>query len=258
MYKGVRYRARSLDEIRGLVKREARWHRTAHRIFLADGDVMRRPFVELDALLTLLRESFPGVRRINTYASGSAILAKSDDELRALRAGRLHTLYMGLESGDEAILTAVGKGESAAEMVDACIRAQSAGLRLSVMVLLGLGGSPGSEAHAAATAIALNRMQPRLLSALRVVPVAGTLLERDVAAGRFEQLSEYGVVAELRAIVADLELKRTVFRANHSSNVMPLEASLPRGKAQLLAQLDHLLGSGRLDRDTPGRLPMWL
>ena len=41
---------------------------------------------------------------MNTYANGTSIAAKSDDELRQLRALKLHTLYMGLESGDEEIL----------------------------------------------------------------------------------------------------------------------------------------------------------
>ena len=60
---------------------------------------------------------------------------------------------------------------------------------------------------------------------------------------------------ELRHIVARLNLTNTVFRANHTSNVVPLEGTLPRDQARLLAELDALLESGELDRDSPGPAP---
>ena len=101
-------------------------------------------------------------------------------------------------------------------------------------------------------------MQPRLLSALRVVPVPGTELQAEVRAGTFRQVTERGVIEELRAMVARLELTNTIFRANHSSNVVPLEARFPRDRSALLAQLDALLASGRLDAQSAGPQPLWL
>ena len=258
MYRGVKYQRRSPAEIRRMIVAEARRTPAARRIFLADGDVMRRPFEELQSILAELSAHFPQLARVNVYATGSAIAAKTGDQLKTLRALRLHTLYLGLESGDEETLRRVKKGETAEVMVAAGQRAQQAGLRVSVMILLGLGGVGRSRAHAEATAAALNCMQPRLLSALRVVPVPGTELHGDVQAGRFQQLSEHHAVQELRDIIAGLELTNTIFRANHSSNVVPLEGRLPHDRARLVADLDRLLSSGRLDRDTPGAMPMWL
>jgi len=150
------------------------------------------------------------------------------------------------------------QGETAAQMVQAGRAAQAAGLRLSVMVLLGLGGLSGSRRHAKLTAEALNRLQPRLLSALRVIPVAGTELQEETLAGRFVPLTEYHAVQELRAIVAGLELESTVFRANHSSNVIPLEGRLTKDKNRLVSEMDALLASGTLDQESPGPLPLWL
>jgi hypothetical protein len=112
--------------------------------------------------------------------------------------------------------------------------------------------------HVAATAAALNQMQPRLLAALRVVPVPGTELDADVQARRFQQVSERGVVQELRDLLAQLELTNTVFRANHASNVVPLGGRLPHDQTRLVAELDCLLASHRLDDSSPGPLPLWL
>jgi len=76
------------------------------------------------------------------------------------------------------------------------------------------------------TAEALNRMRPRLLSALRIIPIRGTELHDQAANGAFGQLTEWQAVHELRHVIERLDLEGTVFRANHSSNVVPL-----RGKA---------------------------
>lgn len=258
MYQATRFRSRPLEEVRRLIDHEAGHDPSARRVFLADGDVLHRPFGELEAILEQLAGRFPALARVSTYANGRSILAKRQAELERLRALKLHTLYLGLESGDEAILRQVHKGETAAAMVEAAGLAQSAGLRLSVMVLLGLGGPERSREHARATAMVLNRMQPRLLSALRVIPVPGTVLHRQVGLGEFTPLTEHQVVAELRRLIAGLELESTVFRANHTSNVVPLEGRLPRDKHALLDLLDGLLASGGLDAATPGPGPMWM
>ena len=258
MYREVKYRRLSLLETRRMIEEEARRAPDTRRIFLADGDVMRRPFEDMELILSELAGRFPRLARVNVYATGSAVAMKSETQLRILRKLKLHTLYMGLESGDEKTLRRIRKAETAEVMIEAGGRAQSAGLRMSVMVLLGLGGAEHTSEHAEATALAVNRMQPRLLSALRVVPVPGTELYDDVRLRRFVPLTEWQVVRELHSIVERLELQNTVFRANHTSNVVPLEARLSRDQRRLLSELDELLASDELDRESPGPTPRWL
>ncbi len=251
MYKGVPYRVRPQAEVLAEFEAAARRHPEERRIFLADGDVMALSFERLRALLEALNRLYPRLARVNVYANGSSILAKSEAELRALRALKLDTLYVGLESGDEELLRKVEKGETAAGMCEAVRRAQAAGFKCSVMVLLGLGGGAGSARHADATAAILSRMQPRLLSALRFVEVPGTAMYAGYRAA-----TEHEAVGELVRLLRGLELERTVFRANHTSNPVPLEGRLPRDRDALAAALEALLP--RLDRKGPGRLPFSL
>ncbi|MFC1499191.1 radical SAM protein [Verrucomicrobiota bacterium] len=258
MYKDIAYKRRNIEEIRFILENEVGSSEHVKRIFLADGDAMKRPYEELCLILELIIQKIPGLTRINSYATGSSILDKTEKELQTLRSLKLHTLYIGLESGDEETLRNVKKRETAEEMVQAVCLAQSAGLRVSVIVLLGLAGSKRSHDHAINTAKVLNQMQPRLLSFLRLVPVTGTELKRQIDAGEMDQLSEYSVIEEMRNIAENLELKKTVFRADHSSNIVPLEARLPRDKTDLLHHLNSMLNSGNLDKTSPGTLPLWL
>jgi radical SAM superfamily enzyme YgiQ (UPF0313 family) len=250
MYKGVTYHFQGLEKAEQEVYKAWKTWPAARRIFLADGDVMHLSFQTLEKILTSINHTFEGVVRISLYANGASILAKTDDELRRLKALKLHTLYMGLESGDEQTLREMNKQETAENMIEAGRRAQAAGLRMSVMVLTGLAGAEGSSRHAQATARALNEMQPRLLSALRLVTVPNTPIYKT-----FKMVTEFEAVTELREMIAHLELDSTVFRADHSSNIVPLEARFPKDKPRLLARLDALLASGRLDKNSPGNLP---
>jgi radical SAM superfamily enzyme YgiQ (UPF0313 family) len=251
MYKGVRYRVRALDEVLAEFRDAAAVYPRTDRIFLADGDVMVLPFERLRTMLEELNRLFPALARVNVYANGSSIAANSDVQLAELRRLKLHTLYVGLESGDEELLKSVEKGETAQGICEAVQRAQRAGLKCSVMILLGLGGREGSARHADATAALLNRMQPPLLSALRFVEVPGTAMYPG-----YETVSEFDAVRELIRIVGGLELRRTVFRANHSSNPLPLEGRLPKDRDALVRYLEAMLPA--LDRSGPGRLPFAL
>lgn len=251
MYKGVPYRVRPQAEVLAEFEEAARRYPAERRIFLADGDVMALSFERLHAMLEALNRLFPRLARVNVYANGSSILAKRDAELAELRRLKLDTLYVGLESGDEALLRKVEKGETADGMCEAVRRAQALGFKGSVMVLLGLGGREGSARHADATAAVLNRMQPRQLSALRFVDVPGTNL-----ADGYRTVTEFEAVGELIRLLRGLELERTVFRANHTSNPVPLEGRFPRDREALVAQLESLLP--HLDRKGPGRLPFTL
>jgi radical SAM superfamily enzyme YgiQ (UPF0313 family) len=253
MYKNVHCRIRPTDEITREIAWAGKRFPDESRVFLADADAMALPYGSLREILESLNFSFPKLARVNVYANGSSIQAKSSAELRELRRLKLTTLYLGLETGDQKLLDSVCKDEPIDGMVDAVKTTQEIGFRCSVMVLLGLAGRSGAQVHAERTAMVLNRMQPRLLSFLRFVEVPGTRMFTG-----YETQSEYGAVTELHTILSLLDLKRTVLRANHSSNPVPLEGRLPQDRDRLIAHLDVLIHSGKLDRTGPGALPFWL
>ena len=254
MYKGVRYCERPLRDIFGDIDRasESGW-RSVRRIFLADGDAMFLPFGALCRILEYLNEKFPRLARVTMYANGSSALAKTEEALARLRKLRLAIVYMGLESGSEEVLRLVRKDDTAAHMTEAVRRLRNAGIRTSVMVLGGIGGRRFRTEHVADTIAALNAMQPEILSLLRFIEVPGLRMYDS-----YEPLTEYESVAEMRDLIAGLELKSTVFRANHASVPFPLEGRLPKDRERMCALLDRVLAEGSLDRKGPGHVPLFL
>lgn len=253
MYKTVLYRLRDRRELLAEIAEEGRRNPNENRVFLADGDVMALPFDLLDECLAALRSAFPRLARVNVYANGSSIAGKSDEQLRILHEKGLHTLYMGLESGSQKVLDLFGKTEQVEEMVASVRRAQDIGLHCSVMALIGLGGKDLRNEHVAGTIQAINRMEPRLLSMLRFIRIPGLPTPKA-----HREITEREAVEELRDILAGLELRRTVFRANHTSNPIPLGGRLPADKTKLIDLLNQEVASGDLDRSGPGPIPIRL
>ncbi len=244
IYKTKKYRLRPEMEILAEIAAAGHAFPDTRRVFLADGDAMALPAERLVLYLEALSAAFPRLSRVNVYANGSSILGKSTKELTLLHQLKLNTLYVGLESGSQDVLDRFGKTEQAETMIAAVQQAQELGFRCSVMILIGLGGKDLREKHVAGTAAALNRMRPRLLSALRFIPVPGLPFPAGYAPP-----GDYAAVAELRGIIALLSLEQTVFRADHVSNVLPLAGRFPQDRARLLAELDEELTSGRLSED---------
>ncbi len=226
-YKQKRFRIRSLAEmdqdIRGCLPASA----DTRRIFLADGDALAAPFPDLLALFPLLRSSFPRLQRIGMYANTQNILRKSVVELQQLREAGLGILYLGIESGDDELLDWMKKGVTAAEMSEAGQRVKDAGIKLSVTVLLGIGGADRSREHARLTGKLLSAIDPDYVGALTTMVVKGTPLYELQRQGRFKLPSAFAILAELAEMLAHTEMTRGLFFANHASNYLPVRVRMP-------------------------------
>ena len=215
------------------------------RIFLADGDALVLSNEKLVPILDKLAESFVHLERVGIYANARDLLSKSEQELAMLRSKGLGIVYMGLESGSDAVLQEVKKGATASEMVEAVRNAKECGIAVSVIGILGLAGASGSEEHARQTGRVMSEMDPQYLALLTLMLVPGTELYRQWQGGTFEVLDPQAMLLELRQVIQHLDgLTKCVFRTNHASNYLPLSGTLPRDKERLLATIDAALAQG--------------
>ncbi|MBK6736270.1 MAG: radical SAM protein [bacterium] len=239
-----RFRMKPLDVVAQDVEEAAVYDRDVEpirRVFLCDGDALVLPTKRLLEILALLRERLPQVRRVGIYGDARTILRKDDGELAALREAGLGIVYHGAESGDDEVLRRVDKGSGADDAVEAAARLRRAGIRHSVMVMLGIGGVERSREHAEATARLLTAMDPPFVGALTTTLVPGTPLAAEADAGRFTLPDPWGMLTELRTLVADSRLTRCRFHSNHASNYVPLSLNLPTDRDGAVRALDELL-----------------
>lgn len=241
-----KFRTRPLDDVMEDIAMAHKYVPQTRRVFLCDGDAMLLPTTYLVKILKALNMAFPDLQRIGIYTNARDILKKTDNELAELAANKLTIGYLGLESGNDEILKRVKKGATAKDMVDAVRIAQSNGIKISVIGLIGLGGPELSKEHAIDTAKAVNAMNPRYFSLLTLMIVPGTPLAKDYESGKFKILDAEEMVKEVRLVVANLDSDHTIFRANHASNYAPLAGTLNKDKARLLTELDGYL-SGDYD-----------
>src|SRR5262249_17380756 len=136
------------------------------------------------AILDRARALFPRLRRGSCYAMARNVVEKSDADLPELCAGGLSLLYIGPEAGDDVALERIAQGGGAGLHVEAARRAHAAGMEISVIALLGIGGERSHE-HALATADLVTAMDPEFFSALTVTVVPGTPLHTLTTRGRF-------------------------------------------------------------------------
>ena len=246
MYREKRFRVRPLDEVLDdIAAAGRRFGPRVEKVFVADGDPLVMPLDHWEPLLAACKAAFPRLRRVSTYAMATNVLEKPPEELAALRSAGLQLLYVGPESGDDEVLKRIAKGSDFAAHVEAARRARDAGLELSVIFLLGAGGTERSEAHARASARLASAMDPAYLAALTLTVVPGTPLATLERRGRFRLPGTPDLLRELRTFVADTKVSDAVFRTNHASNYLPLGGRLPADGPRILEVIDAAL-AGRV------------
>jgi radical SAM superfamily enzyme YgiQ (UPF0313 family) len=241
-YKGRRFRIKDLAQIKQEVD-EMAGYGPFRRVFLADGDALIIPQLKLMAIFDYLNQKITGLRRVGIYGNAKSILRKSVEELKELRDRKLGIVYLGVETGDPALLEKIRKGATYDQLVEAGRRVKEAGISLSVTVLLGLAGAGDGQKHALATARILSDIDPDFASALTLMVVPGTPLHEDMQAGRFRLPSLFEVLEELGTIVANSNFSRCYFTSNHASNYLPIKARLPKDKEAMVKLIQKVVSA---------------
>ncbi len=242
MYRDKSYRVRELSEsLEDLDEVGRQIGRRVRKLFVADGDGLSLPMDHWLPILERARQVFPRLGQISCYALASNVLEKSPAELKQLAEKGLRLLYIGPESGDDLTLKRVVKGASAEQHVQAARRAHEAGLQISVIAMLGVGGTERSQQHAEATADLITAMDPEYFAALTTTVLPGTPLGRMQQKGKFELPSIEQMLGELQIMVAGARPTDAVFRTNHASNYLTLAGRLPADRDRIVATIDRAL-----------------
>jgi len=219
-------------------------------VFLQDADPMSVPPAKLAAVVRRVRERFPGIERVTTYARAATLARRSPDGLREVREAGLTRVHVGLESGADAVLQRVAKGCTSEQAIAAGRKTLAAGFELCFYVMPGLGGRELSDEHARGTARVVRETaaaaapERPLFVRLRTTAVSrGTPLDEARAAGRFELPDDVETAREIRSFLEALGDARLRLVSDHSLNLLPeLEGDWPADRDRLFGVIDEFLG----------------
>ena len=220
------YAIRPLDDVKKDIDQAAKYNYHGFPVFLAGGNPTSAPTEYLAEIIKYVRVKLKDVPRVSCYSKALDVLRKSDEELMTLAMAGLDIVYMGLESGSNKVLRLMKKGTNAESFIKAGKRLLSAGIDLSLYIILGLGGQKLSEEHVKETARVLTEINPTIFR-FRTLTVSPSIpLWEDYKSGEFTLINPIDNVKEERDIIANLgeNVTSQVFN-DHMNNYLDIEST---------------------------------
>jgi biotin synthase-like enzyme len=210
--------------------------------FLQDGDSLSMKPPEVRKVLTHLKERFPEVERITTYARSRTLANRKLDDLVSYRELGLTRIHIGMETAHNPLLEEIKKGVTYDVHVSAGKKVIEAGFELSEYVMPGLGGREHSLGHALDTARALSEINPHFIR-LRTLCLGPKLeLWEAFDTGRLTVMDDVETVEEIKTFISALDVTRTRLVSDHILNLLgDLEGDVATEKAMLLGKCDEFL-----------------
>jgi radical SAM superfamily enzyme YgiQ (UPF0313 family) len=178
--------------------------------FLQDANTPAMKTDQLVEALKYLRQKFPSLERVTSYARSKTLAKKSLEELKAIREAGLDRLHVGLETGDDELLEKVKKGVTGQEHIDGGRKAMEAGFQLSEYWMPGLGGKEWWEQHARNTARVLSAINPHYIRSRPFVPSPESPIYDSLQNGEFHLLTGAEQLEELKSMIEELNVTSKV------------------------------------------------
>jgi radical SAM superfamily enzyme len=245
-YKGTKFSRRTVDEIKKDIDNMAKEYGDytfIKSVFLQDADSLLLPTADLLTILAYLKEKFPGIERITSYARAKTVKRKTVDELKQLKEAGLTRIHIGMESGSAKVLQMIKKGITPEDIVVGGTKVVEAGISLSEYIMPGIGGRTLSKEHAIETARLLNIIKPDFIRVRTFAMHPESPMQTMVQEGTFFPMTDEEIVAEIRLLVANLDEMHSYFScADFSLNLlMQVDGYLDEKKKSMLEELDKFL-----------------
>jgi radical SAM superfamily enzyme YgiQ (UPF0313 family) len=203
-------------------------------IFLQDANSLIIKPEQLLTILGHLKDCFPWVERITSYARSQTIARISDTNLSLMAATGLNRIHIGMESGSDRVLAMVRKGVNKATHIQAGLKVKKARMELSEYVMPGLGGRALSREHALETADALNQINPDFIR-LRTLAIPNHIeLFQDLRQGNFEKQNDREITQEILLFLESLDGITSTLKSDHILNLFEdIKGKFPHDKQKM-------------------------
>ena len=224
-------------------------HAGGKNAFLQDANTVIMKTPDLVKVIKYLKETFPGIERITSYARSKTVSQKKLDDLIELREAGLSRIHMGVESGYDPVLEFMDKGVTAADHIAGGKNVVASGISLCSYVMPGAGGKKMWREHALETARVLNEIDPGFIRLRTLTIQPRMLLHKDVVSGDFIRATDEEIVEEIKLLIENLDCHSQVV-SDHMMNLLPeIEGKLPEDKDKILAVIERFQSLPPEERD---------
>ena len=246
MYKTLKFKPRSIYEVKRDIDKAAEIYKGAKSVFIADSDSLTMKNIE--EIIRHIKLRFPKSDRITSYARAKTLMKLGPERLKKIKKASLTRVHVGLESGDKEILEFMQKGATPEEMIAGGRAAKEAGLELSFYILIGAGGKDRLREHAIESADLVNQICPNddrtwYIAFLTLMIPSGTEIFKKKLKGGFQEMNSIEILQELKTFISHIDFKykkaNCIFRSNHASNYLPIKGILDREKGNILSTLNY-------------------
>jgi radical SAM superfamily enzyme YgiQ (UPF0313 family) len=219
-------------------------------VFLQDANSMVIKPDDMVIILNALRENFPDIERITTYARSHTIARIKDEDLKRIADAGLNRIHIGMESACDKILDLVEKGVDKETHITAGKKVKKAGIELSEYFMPGLGGNEYWRENAIDTADAVNQINPDFIRIRTLAVPDNSLLSEDYRKGTFTRVNDERAVEELLLFVNELQDIDSTIKSDHILNLIPeFEGKLPEDKPKMIEALEWFLNLDQSERN---------
>lgn len=239
---------RSLEEIKQDIDYLHTRRPDAETAFLGDSDPLQAGISQCIEITKYLHSLF-NLTRLTCYTRSSTLDRLGKDNIKKLGESGLTRVHIGLESGNEEILTFQRKGQSQAMIKRVSRWLKNAGIEISFYVLLGLGGADHWRQHMEATAEIINATEPEFIR-LRRLWLYGedsihdgpeSPLMECVRKKTFLPQTPEGTVKELQLLLALLQPMDSFLACDHSNNYVHVNGNLKDDLDEMRKEVDSFL-----------------
>ena len=216
--------------------------------FLQDANTLIMRTNELAEVISYLKETFPDIKRVTSYARSKTAAKKKLEELIELHDAGLSRLHIGMESGYDPLLQYMDKGVTAAGHIAGGRNVVESGISLCEYVILGLGGREMWREHAIQTARVLNEIDPDFIR-VRTLSINNRMpLYEEIENGNFIRAADEKILEEERLFIEHLECHSN-YVSDHITNLLQeIEGKLSEDKEKMLATIDRFQSLSPEDR----------
>jgi radical SAM superfamily enzyme YgiQ (UPF0313 family) len=248
MYKSLKFERRPLQDVLDDIVTASSYCPHYTTIFIGDSNSMVLSTADLIQILDMAYASFPKLKRVTMYARAKTVAKqKTVQELKTLHDHGLTRLHVGLETGDDEILTMIQKGATAEDMIKGGKIIVESGISLCFYIMPGIGGREHTKQNAIGTANVLNQVNPDYIRVRTFMPNPGTPLWDKVQNKELTMLTPEETLQELYELLQKLEVTSN-FVSDHMLNYpvydngwIQLDGKLPEDKAKLLTLIETTL-----------------